>query len=111
MGALMRTRPQESDDARRHFLLPPPALREHSRGSACGPHGGRRPRPHPRLPHRRGVGLEDAADDDAIRDHVEVVLLPLAGGPRGIRALKDQLGHTLREDMGLAAARARCRVR
>jgi hypothetical protein len=31
--ALMRTRPQESDDARRHCLLPPPALRE------CGHRG------------------------------------------------------------------------
>jgi hypothetical protein len=28
IGALMRTRPQEGDDARRHCLLPPPALRE-----------------------------------------------------------------------------------
>jgi hypothetical protein len=38
-------------------------------------------RPHPRHPYGRGVGLEDAAGDGAIRDYVIVVLIPLAGWP------------------------------
>jgi hypothetical protein len=33
---------------------------------------------HPRLPDRRGVYLEDAADNEAISDYVEVVFVPLA---------------------------------
>jgi hypothetical protein len=33
--------------------------------------------PHPRASYGRGVGLEDAADHDAIRKHVEIVAVPL----------------------------------
>jgi hypothetical protein len=36
-------------------------------------------RPHPRRFYWRGVGLEDAADDDAICEHVEVVIVLPAG--------------------------------
>jgi hypothetical protein len=36
-------------------------------------------RPHPRRTYRRGVDLEDAADHTAVREHVEVIIVPLAG--------------------------------
>jgi hypothetical protein len=67
MGALMRTRPQESDDARRHCLLPPPAFHERRhrglarrRVAVCWgsifmmPKG---ERPHPRRSYGRGICL------------------------------------------------------
>jgi hypothetical protein len=31
--------------------------------------------------YRRGVGLEDAADDGAIRKQVEIIVIPLGGMP------------------------------
>ena len=37
-------------------------------------------RPHPRRPDRRGLCFHDAADDDAISEHVKVVVIPLPGG-------------------------------
>jgi hypothetical protein len=37
------------------------------------------------------LALEDAANDDAIGEHVIVVVVPLAGGARGGRALEDQV--------------------
>jgi hypothetical protein len=37
-------------------------------------------RPHPRFSDRRGIRLEDAADDNAFGKHVIVVVVPLAGG-------------------------------
>jgi len=37
--------------------------------------------PHPRLPYGRGVGLEDAADNFAVGEHVEIVIIPLPGRP------------------------------
>ena len=36
-------------------------------------------RPHPGRSYGRGVYLQDAPDDSAIREHVEVVVIPLAG--------------------------------
>jgi hypothetical protein len=33
------------------------------------------------LPDRRGVGIEDAADDNAIDKHVEIVTAPAPGRP------------------------------
>jgi hypothetical protein len=63
------------------LLLPPPAFREcgHSsfarrsvavrrRAVLMVPEG---QRPRPRRSDRRGIGLEDAADDGAIREHVK----------------------------------------
>jgi hypothetical protein len=38
-------------------------------------------RPNPRRSDRRGVRLHDAADDGAIAEHVEVIVVPLAGWP------------------------------
>jgi hypothetical protein len=35
-------------------------------------------RPHPRRADRRGVRLEDAADHSALREHDEIVVVPLA---------------------------------
>src|SRR5260370_40605650 len=69
-------------------LLAPPALGE-------GPHCGLARRciamcwhaifvlpegqgPHPRRSHRRRMYLEDAADDSADGDHVEIVVVPIA---------------------------------
>src|SRR6516225_3167518 len=40
-------------------------------------------RPHPRRALRCRVHLHDAADDGTIGEHVEVVVVPLAGGTRG----------------------------
>jgi hypothetical protein len=40
-------------------------------------------RPHPRLAYRRGSCLHDAADYNAIGEHVEVVIVPLAGRAGG----------------------------
>src|SRR6516225_638220 len=82
-------------------LLPPPALRERRhRGLA------RRlvsvrwrailmiakgQRPHPRHANWHSGRLHDPANDDAIAEHVEVVLIPLAGRARSRRALEDQI--------------------
>src|SRR5215470_11341196 len=37
-------------------------------------------RPHPRHPHRYSGRLHDAPNHDAIAEHVEVIVAPLAGG-------------------------------
>ena len=50
-----------------------------------------RQRPHPGRAYRRRVHLEDAADNRAILEHVEIVLAPFARGARCRRALEDQL--------------------
>jgi len=39
-----------------------------------------RERPHPTRSYWRGSGVEDATDNNAIGQHVEIVLLPLPGG-------------------------------
>jgi hypothetical protein len=36
--------------------------------------------PYPRRSDRRGVGLKNAADNSAIGEHVEVVIVPIAFG-------------------------------
>src|SRR6516162_1660903 len=41
-----------------------------------------RERPHPRHPHRYSGRLHDAPNHDAIAEHVEVIVAPLAGGTR-----------------------------
>src|SRR5215831_11188407 len=43
------------------------------------------------------VSLEDAADNGAIGEHVEIVLVPLAGRARGRGALENQRGHAVPE--------------
>src|SRR5262245_25827101 len=48
-------------------------------------------RPHPRRPDRRGLCFHDAADDDAISEHVKVVVVPLAGGAGSRGAFEDQV--------------------
>jgi hypothetical protein len=40
-----------------------------------------RERPHPRHAHWHSGCLHDPADDDAVGEHVEVVVIPLAGWP------------------------------
>jgi hypothetical protein len=35
--------------------------------------------PHLRRSHRPGIGVEDAANDNAVGEHVEVVIIPFAG--------------------------------
>src|SRR5207302_628451 len=61
-------------------------------------------RPHPRRSHGRGSGLEDATDHRAIREHVVIVVVPLAGWARSRCALEDQLrGHLLNTPTRLAA--------
>ena len=52
-----------------------------------------RERPHPRHPHRYSGRFHDAPDRDAIGKHVEIVIVPLAGGARGGGAFEEQLSH------------------
>jgi len=46
-------------------------------------------RPHPRHSHRHSGRLHDPADDDAIGEHVEVVVVPFAGWARSHGAFED----------------------
>src|SRR2546430_5062090 len=48
-------------------------------------------RPHPRRANWPGIGVEDAADDDAIGEHVEIVIVPLAGWSARRSALEGQV--------------------
>src|SRR5262245_63740628 len=48
-------------------------------------------RPHPRRTLRCRVHLEDAADDSAIGEHVEVIVVPFTGWTGSRRALEDQI--------------------
>jgi hypothetical protein len=50
-----------------------------------------RQRPHPRCPDRRSIGLEDASYNRAVRQHVEILVIPFAGRPGGRCAFEDQL--------------------
>src|SRR5215471_21714746 len=50
-----------------------------------------------RPPYGCCVSLEDAADNGAIGEHVEIVLVPLAGRARGRGALENQRGHAVPE--------------
>jgi hypothetical protein len=49
--------------------------------------------PHPGASYWRRIGLEDAADNGAVGEHVVVIVIPRAGRARSRRALKDQLSH------------------
>src|SRR5262249_43844506 len=82
-------------------LLPPPALCERShRGLARRrvamswrpiftlPEG---QCPHPRRTDRRRVNLHDTTDDDALGEHLEIIFVPLAEGPAGRCAFKDEV--------------------
>src|SRR5215472_2897796 len=81
--------------------LPPPALCEcRHRGLARRLVAVRRPtvfvvakgqRPHPRRPDWRGMDLEDATDNSAIDEHIEILVVPFAGRTGGRGALEDQI--------------------
>ena len=85
----------------RSASLPPPALRERSHGVLASRGVAVRgravfmvaegERPHPRASDRRCVYFEDAADHQAIGNHVKVVLSPLARGTARRCALEDQI--------------------
>jgi hypothetical protein len=47
-------------------------------------------RPQPRRSYRGGRRLHDPADDGVIGEHVEVVVVPLAGRARSRGAFEDQ---------------------
>jgi hypothetical protein len=47
-------------------------------------------RPDPGASYGCGISLEDAADRHAIRQHVEIVITPLAGRPALLRAFKNK---------------------
>jgi hypothetical protein len=76
-------------------LTEPPSVQEPlkrrfaviSRGQLLAPKG---KGPHARHSNRRGVYLEDAADDDAISKHVEIVVIPFTGGTRGRSAFEGE---------------------
>ncbi len=67
-------------------------------------------RPHPGLSHRHRRRLHDAADHDAIGEHVEVVVAPLAGGAVRRRAFKDQRHADIFASVRPSAAVIRTRV-
>src|SRR5262249_13944678 len=81
--------------------LPPPALCEcRHRGLACRLVAMRWPsvfvmaegqRPHPRRTNRRGVDLKDAADNSAIDEHIEILVVPFTGRTGGRGTLEDQI--------------------
>src|SRR5262249_47340129 len=81
--------------------LPPPALRErcHGRLAVRGVAVGRRavlvvPEgqcPHPRRADRHRTGLEDAADNLAIGEHVVIIVTPLSGRTRGRCAFEGEV--------------------
>src|SRR6516225_5057778 len=81
--------------------LPPPALRERRHGGlTCRLVAMRWPpvlvmaksqRPHPRCTNRRRMDLEDAADNSAIDEHIEILVVPFAGRTGGRGALEDQI--------------------
>src|SRR5215475_3194567 len=48
-------------------------------------------RPHPRRADRRSMGLIDATDNFAVRQHVEIIVVPLAGWPTKRRPLQEQV--------------------
>jgi hypothetical protein len=83
----------------RDHLFPPPALgeRRHRSLARRGVTVRRRAifvvpegeRPHPRRSDRRGDGVEDAADHNAVGEHVEVVVVPLTGWSARRSALED----------------------
>ena len=82
-------------------LFPPPTLREcRHRGLARRLVAVRRPsvlmvakgqRPHPRRTYGCRVHLHDTANDDAIGEHVEVVVIPLARWAARRSALEGQV--------------------
>src|SRR6516162_8518094 len=49
----------------------------------------------PRCPDRRGGCLHDPANDDGSAEHIEIVIVPLAGGAAGGGALEDQIALVL----------------
>src|SRR5262249_18471 len=71
-------------------------------------------RPQPRLADRRGSHFHDSADDDAIAEHVEVVIVPLPGRTGGQGALEAQIvlvhftqptcGTSIRKSFGISDA-------
>ncbi len=74
------------------FSFPPPALgeRRHRSLARRGIAVRRRAafviqdqRPQPWLAYRRSCGFHDAADHNAVRDHIVVIVPPLAGRARG----------------------------
>src|SRR5262249_46098853 len=67
-----------------------PRASAHSRASVFDLRDAESERPHPRRSHRRRVHLEDAADDSAVSEHVEIVVAPLARRARGRGALEDE---------------------
>jgi hypothetical protein len=83
------------------FSYPPPTLGERKHGSLArlGIAVHRRTalmvaegqRPHPRRANWPGIGVEDTADDHAIGEYVEIVIIPLAGRARGRCAFEGQV--------------------
>jgi hypothetical protein len=61
-------------------------------------------RPHPRLAYRRRVHLQDPADDNAVGEYVEVIVVPLARWPAAEARLR-----TSREDMALTCGGGSCK--
>jgi hypothetical protein len=52
-------------------------------------------RPHPGRSYGRGVGFEDAADNDAISQHIIIIIIPFAGWTTSRCAFEDQREHHL----------------
>jgi hypothetical protein len=50
-----------------------------------------RQRPHPWRSYRRCIGLEDAPDNFAVGEHVEIVVIPVARGTAKCSALQKEV--------------------
>jgi hypothetical protein len=61
------------------MLLWQPRASQRSRVSACDFLAPECQGPHPRRSYGRSVGFEDAADNSAVRQHIEIVVIPVAG--------------------------------
>ena len=84
-------------ERRRFWSLPPPALGERSHGGlaalgiAVRWQAALYQGPHPGASYGRGVGVEDAADNFAVGEHVEIVVIPFPGGAAGRCTFEDEV--------------------
>src|SRR6516164_3610091 len=68
-----------------------PRASPRSRGLVCGPRGSRRRASTSMTCTRHSGGLHDAADHNAVSEHVEIVVVPFARRARSGGALEDQI--------------------
>jgi hypothetical protein len=111
------TQPRLAQDWRGFFVTPAasflrmpswrPRGSRHSRGSDCDLRGAKRLSPiSTAASYGRCVDLEDAADNIAVGQHVEIIFVPVAGAPARRCALEDEgvlLNRSVRSGSSLVA--------